>query len=314
VVIAIIGVLIALLLPAVQAAREAARRMKCINNQKQIVLGLHNYHDTFQVFPGDTLKGLTDASGSNLCFRVPLLDFIEQSGLRTQTQGQTHQTIGTAIANLKDIVVPVYLCPSGNTVLACTGNTANHDKPTSHYFGIAGAAGTQDAAGTDYFRYDYTSIKAGYGLAGDNGVIRRHRGVELAEIIDGTSNTLGVGEISWDRYREYNSWYLAGDGRGALLYSTKSIGRKWKFNTYKNLDTEPTITDDSLKTQGDPERVDQDFDKTVGYCYGPFGSNHPGGLIMGLCDGSIRFVSETITDQIRVDYASCDDGRTASLP
>jgi hypothetical protein len=306
--------LIALLLPAVQAAREAARRMKCSNNQKQIVLGLHNYHDTFQIFPGDTLRGSGEGTGSNLSFRVPLLDFIEQTGLRSQAQGQTHQTIGSAITNLKDIVVPVYLCPSGKTVLACTGNTANHDKPTSHYFGIAGAAGTTEEGGTEYFRYDYTNIKASYGVAADNGIIRRHRGVGFAEIVDGTSNTFGVGEISWDNYREYNSWYLSGDGRGSLLYSTKSIGRKWKFNSHKNIATEPSINDKSLETQGNSTLVDQDFNKTVGYCYGPFGSNHPGGLIMGLCDGSIRFVSETITDQIRVDYAGCDDGHAASLP
>jgi hypothetical protein len=106
----------------------------------------------------------------------------------------------------------------------------------------------------------------------------------------------------------------AGGAGGGYLYSTKSIGRKWKFNTHKNIDTEPIINDDAVKTVGDPELIQMDFEKIRGNSYGPFGSNHPGGLVMGLCDGSIRFIGETIKDQVRVDSASCDDGRNASLP
>jgi Tfp pilus assembly protein PilE len=305
VVIAIIGVLIALLLPAVQAAREAARRMKCSNNQKQIMLDLHNYHDVHQVFPPDSV---------GLSFRVPLLDFIEQSGVRAAAQGKNHQTLATAITNLNDFKVPAYQCPSCDTVLACAGNPADYTRPMSHYFGIAGAAGTTEKGGTEYFKYDYKNTAVNTGLATDNGVIRKARGVELTAISDGTSNTFGVGEISWNGYREYYAWYHAGGAGGGYLYSTKSIGRKWKFNTHKTIDTEPQINDDTVKTLNDPELIQMDFEKTRGNSYGPLGNNHPGGLIMGLCDGSIRFVGETITDQIRVDYASCDDGRTASLP
>jgi hypothetical protein len=199
----------------------------------------------------------------------------------------------------------------------------------AHYFGIAGAIGGQESeTDTNLFQYAYkingTSMKSGKGLAADNGVIRRFRGVTFAEITDGTSNTFTIGEISWENYRGYHCWSLSSDGNGQMLYSTKSIGRKWKFNIQRTMNGDGTdttdpkniITDSSLKADGDPGIVDVDFAKigNSSHSYGPFGSNHSGGLIMGLADGSIRFVSETITDQIRVDYASCDDGRTASLP
>ncbi|MDR1479222.1 MAG: DUF1559 domain-containing protein [Planctomycetaceae bacterium] len=302
VVIAIIGVLIALLLPAVQAAREAARRVKCTNNQKQIMLALHNYHDAFQILPPDSV---------GLSFRVPLLDFIEQSAARETAQGHTHQNLDNAVKLLR---VPNFQCPSSKTILANAGNPADYTKPTSHYFGIAGAAGLDLEGGTTYFKYDYNNTAISTGLAADNGIIRKARGVGFDEITDGNSNTFGVGEISWDTYNEYYAWYRAGGAGGGYLYSTKSIGRKWKFNTHKSLNTEPNINDDYVVTVGSPTLDQRDFDKTRGNSYGPFGSNHPGGLIMGLCDGSIRFVSETIQDQIRLDFASCNDNRPVSLP
>jgi type II secretory pathway pseudopilin PulG len=111
VVIAIIGVLIALLLPAVQAARNAARRMQCTNNQKQIVLGLHNYHDTHQVFPPDNIA-------RDVNFRVPLLDFIEQTGLRAVASADAWTETEQKIA------VPVYICPSSSQRKQTIGNPA----------------------------------------------------------------------------------------------------------------------------------------------------------------------------------------------
>ncbi|MDR1291192.1 MAG: DUF1559 domain-containing protein, partial [Planctomycetaceae bacterium] len=173
VVIAIIGVLIALLLPAVQAAREAARRMKCSNNQKQIMLALHNYHDAFQVLPPDSV---------GLSFRVPLLDFIEQSAAREMAQGHTHQNLD---AMVKDMKVPNYQCPSCNTVLANAGNSADYVRPTSHYFAIAGAAGLQQEGGSTYYKFDAVSTAINTGISADNGIIRKARGVSLDDISDG---------------------------------------------------------------------------------------------------------------------------------
>ncbi|MDR2756779.1 MAG: DUF1559 domain-containing protein [Planctomycetaceae bacterium] len=317
-VIAIIGVLIALLLPAVQAAREAARRMQCTNHQKQIVLGLHNYHDVQQTFPPDCIA-------RDVSFRVVLLDFIEQTGLRDISSA------GGWSEEEQKFAVPVYTCPSCSQKKQTVGNAAALAKglAAGHYFGISGATGGQESdTDTNLFPYlykfDTTSMKAGKGLAADNGVIRRQRGVTFAEITDGTSNTLAVGEIAWDLYRGYHCWSLANDANGQMLYTTKTIGRKWKFNLYKTLtgdgtdtsDANNIITDYSLKTDGDSALTEADFTKigNSAHSYGPFGSQHPGGLNVGLCDGSIRFVTDTIADQIRVDYASCNDGRTASLP
>ena len=76
------GVLVALLLPAVQAAREAARRSQCTNNLKQIVLALHNYHDVYKCFPSAVL---TDESGRPIrSWRVAILPFMEQQALYKQ--------------------------------------------------------------------------------------------------------------------------------------------------------------------------------------------------------------------------------------
>ncbi|PHS14516.1 MAG: hypothetical protein COA78_05835 [Blastopirellula sp.] len=77
--IAVIGVLVALLLPAVQQAREAARRMSSVNNLKQLAIAMHNYHDTFGKFPG---QAITDEDGKPLLsWRVALLPFLEQGNL-----------------------------------------------------------------------------------------------------------------------------------------------------------------------------------------------------------------------------------------
>jgi type II secretory pathway pseudopilin PulG len=108
VVIAIIGVLIALLLPAVQAAREAARRMQCTNNQKQVVLAMHNYHDTQQSFPWGTRGAM---SGTWAC---QILPFIEKSQLHTGDYGTTFYS------GIQDIAISTYTCPSDSNNNKCS--------------------------------------------------------------------------------------------------------------------------------------------------------------------------------------------------
>ena len=139
-VIAIIGILIALLLPAVQAAREAARRSQCTNNVKQIVLACHNYHDTYKEFPqGRLLRlGLSTSNGwSGFC---ALLPYIEQSALWDQAQtsnwGSPWSTNAFTTARIS-----AYHCPSdgnikdtplgGRSYHFCYGDSM-HDNHTGH--------------------------------------------------------------------------------------------------------------------------------------------------------------------------------------
>lgn len=104
-----IGVLVGLLLPAVQAAREAARRMQCSNNLKQVALAMHNYHDVYRAFPP---AFTTDANGRPLhSWRTLLLPYMEQQALYSQIDLNKpwDDPVNLPFAN---VVVPTYSCPS----------------------------------------------------------------------------------------------------------------------------------------------------------------------------------------------------------
>src|SRR5262245_41610289 len=108
VVIAIIAILIGLLLPAVQKIREAANRMKCSNNLKQIGLGLHNYHDTMGTFPSGHVE-VSDQYYTS--WAIELLPFIEQDNLyRQYKQNLTNQDLGNQ--GFVNSIVKTYMCPS----------------------------------------------------------------------------------------------------------------------------------------------------------------------------------------------------------
>jgi prepilin-type N-terminal cleavage/methylation domain-containing protein len=99
VVIAIIGVLVSLLLPAVQAAREAARRMQCSNNLHQIGMGMHNYHDVFLAFPvgvTNSVAGNGNGSNGNWTWPARLLPFVEQGTLYDQLRVGEGNIVGKA--------------------------------------------------------------------------------------------------------------------------------------------------------------------------------------------------------------------------
>ncbi|MCA9089265.1 MAG: DUF1559 domain-containing protein [Planctomycetaceae bacterium] len=190
VVIAIIAILIALLLPAVQQAREAARRSQCKNNLKQIGLALHNYHDTFLVFPpgGVTCNpcsaGSSGNSGHN--FSASILPYIDQAPLYNSLNWSIQDVHGTGTGGTTtsphDIAIqtsiPAYKCPS--SPVADTYPTSTGAVPakvgTLEYVGIAGTQNT--------------------GTVTTNGTFWKNSKVSLNKFTDGTSNSIVVGEYS----------------------------------------------------------------------------------------------------------------------
>jgi type II secretory pathway pseudopilin PulG len=232
VVIAIIGILVALLLPAVQAAREAARRTQCNNNLKNLTLALQNYHDTYKVFPmgarGQRPLGQgTAAPGGNLgsSWLFAIAPFIEQRNIydkmmATQRAGSTPVApqfqVGAfppAIRNDLQKLIPEYMrCPSSPMppMNLQTGNVCN-----STYTGISGGTDIDPANTTLYpdptwgrptstqiFRNNGGGRFMAAGCSNDNGMwassgmLPPCESISMAKCTDGTSNTMIVGEQS----------------------------------------------------------------------------------------------------------------------
>jgi prepilin-type N-terminal cleavage/methylation domain-containing protein len=215
VVIAIIGVMVGLLLPAVQAAREAARRMQCSNNMKQIGLGLHNYHAAYNTFPA--LSGGTDDRGGGthnaywLSWRVGILPFIEQQALWEQISNPNRlDRAGNATQNWpamgpvpwNDNYIPwltqvgTYRCPS-DPIQRTTG-TASTQLGFANYYGCTGDATYEQQHGG----VQNSSIPSNDGTWGSPGSGRWARGFFRArnfqsfrDILDGTANTIAAGEV-----------------------------------------------------------------------------------------------------------------------
>src|SRR5215510_5525554 len=120
VVIAIIGTLVAMLLPAVQSAREAARRSQCSNNLKQIGLGMHNYADTWGKLPSACMGGVTGATDDDgWSWATAILPFVEQKNLFDKLNPQGEQLLLPNYFASKGTIIPggdtqlkIYKCPS----------------------------------------------------------------------------------------------------------------------------------------------------------------------------------------------------------
>lgn len=304
VVIAIIGVLIALLLPAVQQAREAARRAQCTNNQKQLGLSLHNFHDVNLRFPvgmtgaynpgegpsSTKWFGPNNTSGS-IGWGCLILPFMEQDSLYEAiatnypdknfiVKWNQNGIRGRVAQVYYQTVLQTYMCPSDpldslNPYIPTTNNDMTQKFAKSNYVACAGIAsgwgGSKprrtdidgNASGTPY---DYGNGDVGgmmfQGHPGGNGVK-----VDMAYVIDGTSNTLMVSERSGEtmsngQTRRAAAWIGGNENR------VRDVG----FRTY--------ITPNSV---GD--------DNTANTCAA---SMHPGGVLACFADGSVHFVTETI--------------------
>jgi prepilin-type N-terminal cleavage/methylation domain-containing protein/prepilin-type processing-associated H-X9-DG protein len=173
VVIAIIGILLGLLLPAVQMAREAARRGSCLNNLRQMGVGLHNYHNNFNAFPPGGVEPRTPAkpNGRQLAWSYFLLPYVEQLPL-FQRIDSTKAFDAPENAAAASIVLPLYICPS-----VPPRETSSTARAICHYGGIYGER-----------------------ITGPNnppkGVMLYDQPVRIPEIRDGTSHTIIISEDS----------------------------------------------------------------------------------------------------------------------
>ena len=298
VVIAIIGILIALLLPAVQAAREAARRSQCTNNLKQLGLGLHNYHDTYDTLPSGYMYQIN--------WRVAILPFIEQGTLEEKFDyGQSfhgnNDTINTQ--TLSGVVVSAYRCPS-SIIEATTNNAYGQNWMKMQYHCYMGINGGFEAPGA--------TCKRWYGIECDEGAFLTYRPVKFAEFKDGLSNTLMLGEQSG---RDEGMWYndrrngMGGGWHGNGMGTQSGFNAGWRCNSGGagiTVIQYPPNSDCNTATW---------VDCRVPYsCTAILNSEHPGGLNFALGDGSVHFVSETIDLLLLKQLAMRNDGAAASLP
>ncbi len=290
VVIAIIGVLVALLLPAVQSAREAARRMQCVNNLKQLALSLHNYHDQHKAFP----PGMQYDQGENVQvsdnFRpnwiILVLPFMEQQAL--QDSFNLNEIISAPVNRQpRGVEIPSLVCPSdtGHNIKYAKEGTEGDNWARGNYGSNGALEHTDDA-------------EENWGDPQKTGVMSLNRSLSIAEISDGTSNTmllseLRVGLSSRDRR---GTWAMG--TAGASVITMHGFGGDANGPNPCNGSSDD-IEDCNWITQNDPGLGALESECMT--CWEPCNSHqaaprsrHPGGVHAALGDASVQFVSNFV--------------------
>ena len=278
VVIAIIAILIGLLLPAVQKVREAAARLQCQNNLKQIGLGLHNYHSSYGALPsGSNPTGFTVVT--------QLLPYLEQGNIYNQVNLAVPAT-SPANAAPTGMTIKILLCPSDRTGQTPPGQGGNN------YFANYG---------TQPKFFQNSSIANGvFALRESSG------GVRLTDITDGTSTTAAFSEL---RKGDFNNakyspqdWLNASslgmpttvDQAYSLCQSidTTNLGYQWLSSGGEWLNDNATGT--AYLHCGPPNSTNCGFPANLTFCVNA-NSDHVNGVNVVLCDGSVRFVTSSIS-------------------
>lgn len=236
VVIAIIGALVALLLPAVQAARGAARSMQCKNNLKQIGLALHNYHDQYRAFPPPLVINWDQGTGWWYWY-VRILPFVEQTPLYAGID--MRDDAGAMASHYREQtsqVIPGYLCPSDpNSDLVWTTDTWWQGPVAfahTNYIGVSGSA--RHPNWMDGCAGSWAMPMEGNGLFADV-----NRSLGMHDPSDGTSNTLFVGERPVDGPGEWGWWAMGSGldcrGKGDSVLDTSEGLRRGKVGGQTDL-------------------------------------------------------------------------------
>jgi prepilin-type N-terminal cleavage/methylation domain-containing protein len=331
VVIAIIGVMVGLLLPAVQAAREAARRMSCSNNLKQIGLAIHMYHDTYNAIPpayfaqADALVGTAKPAS----WIVRILPFMEQTAAYEQTDFSTDFSNRVGVNRnwraYHRLIVPTIICPSSPLPVTrlenatagtvALGAPAQLETQMSNYIGVSG-------------QYNFANMawwNGYFGMADYNGVMipvdmRNPRPLKFSSILDGTTNTIAVGE------QANFKTVIAADGSRTTFddRSSNFNGGAWSGGGGR---MDPTLGGnfaDTYRMNVASIRVGMNFtpiqpitDRNNPWGTGPnggwpgmhysFNSAHTGGVQFVKMDGSVQFITDNIKFSILQNLANRTD-------
>lgn len=278
VVIAIIGVLVSLLLPAVQQAREAARRMQCSNHMKQLGLAFHNYHDTYGKFmPGGLQASVTYPMGwiprlfpfFEQGTRYEAMESLAKDYMMTRSPYRSHNQDNPIFGPVPNITCPS--SPLGETASdqVVSGNFPYQDQQGGlHYRANGGSIDIE-------YHPPATSSRPGYS---SSGVLYPNSKTRFADMVDGTTNTLLLGELSstqgWSKSPNMAT------GFGGI--------KPWVWGFYRYNDTDWLMIDHKMVQF--PINYQGVFETNST----PFGSYHPGGAMFAMSDGSVTFLAETI--------------------
>jgi len=314
VVIAIIALLIGLLLPAVQKVREAAARMKCSNNRKQLGLACHTYHDANSSLPPGNIGTTMGYS-----WFVYILPFMEQSPTHamftfkqedlfanpTLALGQDNSVNSAGITSFRS---PIMNCPSSPMPPLKAGpySSPTKDHVTPSYAGVAGAA---DFAGTNRCPGGPTNPNCTNGVLYSN-IDGTAPNLKLTAVTDGTSNTMAIGEQS--------TWGLGVRADGSVTKNECRAGGRfgWAIGGYGNnggrrhnivVITRPLGTRECSRLLYESTANEQqvsDLDNATA-----FRSSHGAGANISFADGSVRWLPEGINFDIYRSLAIRDSGR-----
>jgi len=279
VVVSIIGVLVAILLPAVQAARESARRAQCINNLKQIGIGLHSYMSVHSVFPAGQ-------GGRGHSLHVAILPYIEQNALYDSINFDIGMKGNMHNATLEVTRVSNYLCPSDAAIWETVGSSSYAGNAGDHvgFNGFNGVFCGEAVSGRHVSSQDFAD-----GMSGT---------VALAEWLTTTPNNLDQrrmffqlqsNEDTFDKDSFTKSCINIGvEASNGNPANTKGLG--WFVGLWTK-----SLYDHAIPING-PNCTLKFKQGFIGGCTA--GSLHPGGANVTMGDGHVQFIKDTINGSV----------------
>ncbi|MBL8889197.1 MAG: DUF1559 domain-containing protein [Planctomycetaceae bacterium] len=277
VVIAIIAVLMGLLLPAVQMAREAARRSQCMNNLRQQGLALMNYESARKAFPESRPL---DRAGNRMSWAVVVLDYVEQGNLANLYDKTIRWNVGANVVAGQN-QVPVFICPSaasGPTRRPAAGTASDVDGKVM---------GPNDYIVMHRLRHRFfraNGLTNPLGTADHDGVLVQNAKTPIARIVDGTTNTILFMENA-----ARPNWWVLGRDQGTILPRPEGFGWSDPDGGAGSMDGTDRLTGAVNGSTGTGTCIMSCNNDSEPYSF------HPSGMNVCMADGSTTFLSNEVT-------------------